>query len=52
MRKLAQVGVGVGAEAKPVMLRPEVRFSGGSLHSFPLQLNVSSSVHRITQLNT
>ena len=25
---------------------------GGGLHSFPFQLNLSSSVHRITQLNS
>jgi len=26
--------------------------TGGGLHSFPFQLNLNSSVHRITRLNS
>jgi len=28
------------------------RLLGRGLHSFPLQLNLSSSVHRVTQMNS
>jgi len=31
---------------------PGVAATGRGLHSFPFQLNLSSSVHRITQLNS
>jgi hypothetical protein len=32
--------------------RVGVRFGGRGLHSFPFQLNFSSFVHRMTQLNS
>jgi hypothetical protein len=31
---------------------PAVMITGRGLHSFPFQLNLSSSVHRISQLNS
>ena len=35
-----------------VEAEPEERMFGRGLHLFPFQLNMSSSVHRITQLNS
>ena len=32
--------------------RPPALVSGRGLHSFPFQLNLSSSVHRTTQINS
>jgi len=36
-----------------VSLEVPLKLDGGrGLHSFPLQLNLSSSIHRITQINS
>ena len=43
---------GAGALAAPVLLPEVVLLDGRGLHSFPFQLNFSSSVHRVTRLSS
>jgi hypothetical protein len=36
----------------PLMYAAKSNHSGRGLHSFPFQLNLSTSAHRVTQLNS
>jgi len=38
--------------ARPTVLMGASTVAGRGLHSFPIQLNLSSSVHRMTQLSS
>jgi hypothetical protein len=51
-KRLHGVDPATGAECQGVGEMGGSVITGRGLHSFPFQLNLSSSVHRITQINS